>query len=385
MNSSGAPDPWLPIQLNLFGDCRPEPRWHIAVAPEITQSLACNAPVFISVSGGRDSQALAYAVCAYLDGCGHTGPRMLVHSDLGRVEWRQSLPVCERLAKRLGLELVVVRRQAGDMMDRWWSRWHANVARYANLECVKLILPWSTPSTRFCTSEFKSSAIARAMRKRFPVGDVISAVGIRREESRARSRMPVWQPDARTMRKRGQGHTWHPILAWSRADVMDYIRARGDVPHEAYTTYQSTRVSCAYCIMSSLHDLRASASCAHNQAIYREMVQLEIRSTFALQSGRWLGDVAPDLLDAGVLGQLQEAKERAREREAAETLIPRSLLYVKGFPIRIPTPQEAELLARVRLRVAAAVGIPVECTDAAAVEARYNALLQAQSGAARTA
>jgi hypothetical protein len=32
------------------------------------------------------------------------------------------------------------------------------------------------------------------------------------------------------------GHTWNPILGWSRADVIDYVRSRGDRLHEAYTT-----------------------------------------------------------------------------------------------------------------------------------------------------
>ncbi|MFX8766511.1 hypothetical protein ABTM49_20105, partial [Acinetobacter baumannii] len=86
-----------------------------------------------------DSQALAYRVHAHLDEVGHAGPRALIHSDLGRIEWRDSIIVCERLAERLGWELVVVRRAAGDMMDRWLSRWEANVARYAALSCVRLI------------------------------------------------------------------------------------------------------------------------------------------------------------------------------------------------------------------------------------------------------
>ena len=101
----------------------------------------------MAISGGKDSQALAHRVCEHLDAIAHSGPRLLIHSDLGRVEWRQSLPVCDRLAERLGVELLIVRRQAGDMMDRWLSRWDANVARYVDLECVKLILPWSTPAT----------------------------------------------------------------------------------------------------------------------------------------------------------------------------------------------------------------------------------------------
>jgi hypothetical protein len=77
----------------------------------------------------------------WLDAQGHAGPRILIHSDLGRVEWRQSLPLCERLAARLGLELVVVRRQAGDLLDRRQTRWRNNVARYADLACVQLIVP----------------------------------------------------------------------------------------------------------------------------------------------------------------------------------------------------------------------------------------------------
>ena len=133
------PSRWQP---DLFADQVALARFDVATTPEIESALDSQAPVFIGVSGGKDSQALAYRLGDHLDNRGHAGPRLLIHSDLGRVEWRQSLTVCERLAARLGVELVVVRRQAGDMMDRWLSRWEANVARYANLAYVKLILPW---------------------------------------------------------------------------------------------------------------------------------------------------------------------------------------------------------------------------------------------------
>jgi hypothetical protein len=207
-------------------------------------------------------------------------PVLLIHSDLGRVEWRQSLPVCERLAARLGVELVVVRRQAGDMMDRWLSRWEANVARYANLECVKLILPWSTPSTRFCTAELKSAVIASAMRRRFPTGDVVSAVGIRREES------SVQGPDAGLAPGRAHGAQ---VRHGPHLESDPGLVARGRDRLRAKPRRPAAR---------GLHDLRlrgldqgvvrvlhhglgarpacaASAGCADNVAIYREMVELE--------------------------------------------------------------------------------------------------------------
>ena len=124
----------------------------VARAPEIDAALASNAVCAISVSGGKDSVAAGLATWAHLDLIGHTGPRILIHADLGVVEWKDSLPCCERLAAHLGAELLVVKRKAGDMMDRWEGRWVNNVARYNDLSCVKLILPWSTPSMRFCTS-----------------------------------------------------------------------------------------------------------------------------------------------------------------------------------------------------------------------------------------
>ena len=99
------------------------------------------------------------------------------------------------------------------------------------------------------------------------------------------------------MRARGIGLTWNPLIHWTHADVLDYVRSRGDVLHAAYRIFGSSRVSCAFCVLSSQADLQAAASCADNAAIYRELVELEIRSTFPFQSNRWLGDVASDLLD----------------------------------------------------------------------------------------
>ena len=102
-----------------------EPIWspsrEVLVTPEVTSALEGGAAVAIGVSGGKDSAATALATIDFLEDAGHRGPRVLIHSDLGRVEWRQSLPACHRLADRLGLELIVVRREPGIL-------WTAGVA-----------------------------------------------------------------------------------------------------------------------------------------------------------------------------------------------------------------------------------------------------------------
>lgn len=159
--------PWLApavAPVSLAASAAACEHFPIARDPQIDIALMGHSPVYVGVSGGKDSQALAYRMQSHLDAIGHTGTRALIHSDLGRVEWRDSILVCERLAERLGWELIVVRRAAGDMMDRWLSRWAANVGRYAALSCVKLIMPWSSAAQRFCTSYGERDIVNSACR-----------------------------------------------------------------------------------------------------------------------------------------------------------------------------------------------------------------------------
>ncbi len=71
----------------------------LQVPPEIAAALAANAAVGISASGGKDSAAVAIATIAYLDKIGHKGPRLLIHADLGRIEWQDSITTCQRPTK----------------------------------------------------------------------------------------------------------------------------------------------------------------------------------------------------------------------------------------------------------------------------------------------
>lgn len=352
---------------------------HVAVTPDVKALLDSAAVCAIGVSGGKDSQACAVAIIAYLDSIGHSGPRILVHSDLGRVEWKDSLPICEELTAHLGLELMVVRRKAGDMMDRWLGRWRNNLERYADLSCVKVILPWSTPSMRFCTSELKVDVITSALKKRFPGQDIVNAAGIRREESANRQKMPVSSPQAKLKRRGNIGINWNAIIELKIEEVFDVIATAGLRLHEAYTTYKASRVSCAFCIMSAVDDLRAAASCADNVDLYIEMVELEAESTFAFQGGRWLADTAPHLLSETLLARVADAKKRAVEREQVEAEIPAHLLYAKGWPTCMPSANEAALIASVRTRIATLLGLTIKYTTAETVLERYGELMAAKA------
>jgi 3'-phosphoadenosine 5'-phosphosulfate sulfotransferase (PAPS reductase)/FAD synthetase len=345
----------------------------VATTPDLQEALRSDPVVAINTSGGKDSAALAYRVMRYLDEIGHRGERLLVHADLGEVEWEASLPTCQRTAERLGIELLVVKKPGG-LMARWNSRWEAIVQRYSAMERAKVTMPWSSAAFRYCTGELKQIPIASALAKRFPGRVMISALGLRAQESAARAAKPIAAIDPKFSVAGRTYWTWNPILRWDLQTVWDEIERAGDVPHHAYTEFGSTRVSCSFCVLASLNDLKAAARCESNAAAYRAMVDLEIRSTFSFQAGRWLADIAPSLLTEAERSAAREAKEQAAVRAAAEARYPADLLLSAGRCERMPTSAEARDIAAIRRVVGQALAVDLDHLGEEAVMRRYAEL-----------
>jgi 3'-phosphoadenosine 5'-phosphosulfate sulfotransferase (PAPS reductase)/FAD synthetase len=165
----------------------------------------------------------------------------------------------------------------------------------------------------FCTSEMKTSKIHAELKRRFPRLAVISVTGVRRDESVQRFRAAIVDPNP------GERiWTLRPILDWSETEVFASLDAWGINPHPAYRQFGLSRVSCRFCIMSSLADLVAATCQSESHDLYRRMVGPECRSSFAFQNSRWLGDIAPHLLQPNMLALLDIAKEKAELRRSAE-------------------------------------------------------------------
>lgn len=362
----------LPV-LNYPLSLRTPNDYPIAVTPGILEQLKAGAVVAMGVSGGKDSSAMAFALMEYLDRIGHTGTRVLIHSNLGLIEWRESLTMCEQLAQRLGLELIVVHK---DMIARWKQRQQNNIRRYEQLECVKLVMPWSSAQWKFCTGEQKLAPVSSELTRRFPFQVILSASGIRHDESNERKKAAVSKEQPKLLRKKlgTRGYDWHPIIEWSLEDVFSYHQEKAIPFHNAYKM-GSTRVSCTFCVLSSQHNLAVATLCEANHKAYRELVSIEIASTFSFQSGSWLGGVAPHLLDQEMREALADAKRRAHRREQAESRLPKHLLYQKGWPIAMPTWEEARLLSEVRKEVAEAVRLDIHYTTPAEIRDRYSELI----------
>jgi len=353
----------------------------ISTAPQVDHLIDANAPIVICVSGGKDSHVVATQVVSYARQRNHTGDLVLCYSDLGRVVWSDAHLQCQQLADRLGVRLQVVRRTAGGLMERWTKRWQDNLTRYKQLSCVKLILPWSTPSMRFCTSELKTAIIQSWIRKTYKQ-PVVCVLGIRRDESRSktsgRGAAPVFKIHRITNGKKPtmpEGSIdWNAIVEVKTHTIFQILRSRAQPIPSAYQ-FGSSRFSCCFCIMATLADLLAATRDSRNHHLYREQCDLEISSTFSFQAKKWLSDIAPEILTDSQRARLPQAKIQAAKREEIESAIPKHLLYVKGWPLAIPTFQEATFIAETRRRIAQVMHIDVQYTTALSVTNRYAELI----------
>lgn len=179
-------------QISLF----PEPREKASLylPPVIQQAMDMGAALVVSVSGGKDSDAmLETTVKAYRE-MGWSGPIFALFCDLGRIEWSGALEHIRKRCERLGVRLVTVKRPQGGLVDRWRQRFKAIAAKQVHAdggsEKIGDAPLWSSSQSRFCTSELKEDQADKELRSH---SLVVCALGIRKEESSSRAKKPgVW-------------------------------------------------------------------------------------------------------------------------------------------------------------------------------------------------
>jgi len=270
----------------------------LVIPPTIRTALDNGATLVISISGGKDSQAMLNTLTAAHRNFGWSGSLPAVHANWGRAEWPQTLGHCKTLCVQAGIPLTVVQRTpGGDLVDRWKERMETLRGTGKPF--------WSSAAQRYCASDLKRNPINAFLRQST---HVVSAEGIRAEESPARTQKPVWAVrDAITTRTRA-AYTWYPLFDWPVADVWDACETslddlarrrqlfRAGSHHEALDgwpahpayVFGNQRLSCALCILASKNDLMIGAQ--HNPDLYRELVDMENESGFSFRSNFALKD-----------------------------------------------------------------------------------------------
>lgn len=116
----------------------------------------------------------------------------------------------------------------------------------------KMMFPGRT--RRFCTEHLKVEPLKKYLNGRVDGGeDIANAVGIRRGESVARSKMSEWE-----WSKGFDCEVWRPLIEWSEQDVIDIHQRHGLAPNPLYLR-GARRVGCWPCINSSKVEIRLLA------------------------------------------------------------------------------------------------------------------------------
>ena len=246
---------------------RIRPRLDIALPAECRALIDGGALVALNTSGGKDSQAMTILLSRLV-------PRdqlLAVHAPLGEVEWPGTIKHIERTLPP-GVPLILAPVTSGKTL----------------LEAIEERGRFPDAARRYCTSGWKRGPIERELRRYLKAhprfGDrVVSAMGMRADESPARSRRTPWKRNDRNSRAGRQWFDWLPIHGLAADDVFRVIAEAGQFPHWAYAAGMS-RLSCSFCILASRADLRRAAEL--RPALYRQYVHVERRIGHTLSPTR---------------------------------------------------------------------------------------------------
>ena len=303
---------------------------YLAASDELLKSYDI---LLINSSAGKDSLVMLDMVCRRAQALGILDRVVVVHCDLGRVEWAGTRDLAERQAAVYGVRFEVVARDA-DLLEQILERQAAilNLAaeikdtvrimcqhgrdmatasamagRKAELKLAKIAkkagrdltlfeiwgeavrtfysTPWPSSATRYCTSDQKTGQVIRLMTRLTDEAGtrsglrILNLLGLRADESTERAKKAIFTKRTHRSNSKRTTDTWLPIHTLSDDDVWAYIRENGLEYHQAYDLGMS-RLSCCFCVMANEQDLRIAAD--HNQDLLGEyaIVERRVRGTF---------------------------------------------------------------------------------------------------------
>lgn len=234
--------------------------------------------ILINTSGGKDSQAMQDVIVQRARRANVLDRVVLVHADLGEAEWPDTTDLVREHAAHYGLPLhIVARRTAGGVVE-------------TILERVATRGLFPDAARRWCTSDHKRGPIRvlmTALVKQLRTSGVVigrpvrvlNVLGMRAEESPARSKKEPYRFDRGASNGRRHVDEWRPLHTWTTAQVWARIRRAGTSHHWAYDAGMS-RLSCRFCVLASKDDLICSARLNPDYAREHARVEAQVGHRF---------------------------------------------------------------------------------------------------------
>jgi 3'-phosphoadenosine 5'-phosphosulfate sulfotransferase (PAPS reductase)/FAD synthetase len=251
---------------------------------DVDKRLEQGAHLVISVSGGKDSDAMMWYLKNYWKPH-FTGSVSLLHADLFESERTETAEYVRGMSERSGIPLYIVQKNdtSGLVEQIIWRMISRPDAP-----------PFPSAAMRYCTSDMKTGPCDIFVRNKFKRdADVIVAIGIRAAESVSRSKKPPYteRPLCSSTQKNRRVSTLFPLFDWSTERIYDYLKPYG--MHPAYSL-GNERLSCAICVLGSLNDIMNGIE--NKPEVYQMLCSIEAMSGYTFTDKIRLMDLRPDLL-----------------------------------------------------------------------------------------
>lgn len=238
--------------------------------------------IFVSHSGGKDSQAML----AQLVRLGLKDKIVLVHADLGEMEWEEMKPWIE--LNSYGLKCNVVKSDfTFDSLARHYGRLPSGMQQF----CTDFLK--TKPITKFIHDYMYKHGLTKA----------INATGMRASESKRRAKkkpltiskgagtsgmmMPRKHPTLTV-------HDWMPIFGYLDSEVFEEIKLAGQEPHKVYSMGFS-RLSCVICVNGRIAEHQEAAKLRPDLAKKMAKLERDLGKTIRLKQVK--GVRSPKYLD----------------------------------------------------------------------------------------
>lgn len=241
--------------------------------------LASYDVILVNSSAGKDSQAMLDYLVELADLEGLRDRMVVVHCDLGRVEWEGTRELAETQTAHYGIRFEVVARDR-DLLHQ--------------IEFERKKFPDS--ARRYCTSDQKTSQVAKLITRLGVEGRhlgrpvrILNCLGMRGQESAARAKKPVHSVERTS--KNVHVDRWLPIHSWTEDQVWARIKESGVPSHPAYAAGMP-RLSCCFCVLSSRSALTLAAQL--NPTLAAEYVRIEISIGHRFRKDLSIAEVVAD-------------------------------------------------------------------------------------------
>lgn len=241
--------------------------------PQEIPNLADYDVILFASSGGKDSQAMLDYGAELADQAGVMDRVVVLHNDLGEVEWEDTAELAQEQAEHYGFRFEMRHRTQGLLLDQIRARHYKLRAKGDTTTPA-----WPSSAARYCTSDQKRGPARKLITELVAElalnrqARVLYCLGIRAQESSGRAKKPALELDKAASSGVREVTTWHPILDWTEDQVWARIKASGVRYHWAYDKGMK-RLSCSFCVLASRDDLACAARL--RPAMARKYLELE--------------------------------------------------------------------------------------------------------------